>query len=247
LDSWKSTIDYRKLFNTRSARLRSYLIIAISWFGQFSGNNISSFYMPQMLTAVGITSASTKILLNAIYAITGWGAAIAGARCHDIFGRRKMLMGACLAMSVWLAMMAVCTAVYQRTPNHGVSSANIFFIYVFGATFAFGFTPVQALYATEVAANELRAKSMGMANFVSSVSGFVNQFATPVALERITFWFYVFFAFWDLIQFTIIYFFFVETKGRTLEELIAVFEAPNPRKASTNLPSLEELQVEEEK
>jgi hypothetical protein len=42
---------------------------------------------------------------------------------------------------------------------------------------------------------------------------------------------YVFFVFWDL--FTFIYFFFVETKGRTLEELDAVFEAKNPRKAST--------------
>lgn len=30
-----------------------------------------------------------------------------------------------------------------------------------------------------------------------------------------------------------IYFFFVETKGRTLEELDEIFESPNPRKAST--------------
>jgi len=30
-----------------------------------------------------------------------------------------------------------------------------------------------------------------------------------------------------------IYFFFVETKGRTLEELDEVFEARDPRKAST--------------
>ncbi len=44
---------------------------------------------------------------------------------------------------------------------------------------------------------------------------------------------YVFFVFWDLFEFTFIYFFFVETKGRTLEELTAVFAAKNPRKAST--------------
>lgn len=39
--------------------------------------------------------------------------------------------------------------------------------------------------------------------------------------------------FWDLFEFAVIYFLFVETKGRTLEELDAVFEAKNPRKAST--------------
>lgn len=50
---------------------------------------------------------------------------------------------------------------------------------------------------------------------------------------QIKYWFYVFFVFWDLFEFAFIYFFFVETKGRTLEELDEIFEAPNPRKAST--------------
>ena len=44
---------------------------------------------------------------------------------------------------------------------------------------------------------------------------------------------YVFFVFWDIFEFAFIYLFFVETKGRTLEELDEVFEAKNPRKAST--------------
>jgi hypothetical protein len=43
---------------------------------------------------------------------------------------------------------------------------------------------------------------------------------------------YVFFVFWDVFEFAFIYLFFVETKGRTLEELDEVFEAKNPRKAS---------------
>lgn len=44
---------------------------------------------------------------------------------------------------------------------------------------------------------------------------------------------YVFFVFWDLFEFVFVYFFFVETKGRTLEELDRVFESKNPRKTST--------------
>ena len=55
----------------------------------------------------------------------------------------------------------------------------------------------------------------------------------PIALKNIGYWFYVFFVFWDLFQFVIMYLFFVETKGRTLEELQEVFEARNPVKAST--------------
>lgn len=42
----------------------------------------------------------------------------------------------------------------------------------------------------------------------------------------------MFFAFWDTFEMTFMYFFFVETKGFTLEELDVIFEAKNPRKAS---------------
>lgn len=40
--------------------------------------------------------------------------------------------------------------------------------------------------------------------------------------------------FFDVFEFVIVYFFFVETKGKTLEELDFIFEAPNPRKASVD-------------
>ena len=38
---------------------------------------------------------------------------------------------------------------------------------------------------------------------------------------------------WIVVELLIIYFFFVETAGKTLEELSEIFEAKNPRKAST--------------
>jgi hypothetical protein len=42
----------------------------------------------------------------------------------------------------------------------------------------------------------------------------------------------VFFVFWDAGEMVFMYFFFVETKGFTLEELDVFFEQRNPRKAS---------------
>jgi len=38
---------------------------------------------------------------------------------------------------------------------------------------------------------------------------------------------------WICVELVVVYFFFVETKGKTLEELSEVFNAKNPRKAST--------------
>ncbi|KAI7127690.1 hypothetical protein KC352_g31789 [Hortaea werneckii] len=73
---------------------------------------------------------------------------------------------------------------------------------------------------------------MGVFQLTSGCAGFVNTFAAPVALNNIGYWFYVFFVFWDLFEFVFIYFFYVETSKRTLEELDAIFEAPDPRKAN---------------
>ena len=40
------------------------------------------------------------------------------------------------------------------------------------------------------------------------------------------------FIFWDIFEFAFIYFLFVETKNRTLEELTEIFAAKNPVKFS---------------
>jgi hypothetical protein len=63
----------------------------------------------------------------------------------------------------------------------------------------------------------------------------------------------VFFVFWDCFEFAFMYFFFVETKGLTLEEMDEIFESKNPRKASTDVKKVklrtvlaEDGKVEEE-
>ncbi|KAK2812230.1 hypothetical protein FQN50_001588 [Emmonsiellopsis sp. PD_5] len=231
--TWRNFIDLRVLFKTRARRYRMMLNITFSWFGQFSGNNVASYYLPYLLENVGVTDTDTKLLLNIIYAITGWIPAMIGARCHDIIGRRKMLLGCTAGMAVSLAIAAGTAADYTNTGSKSSSSASIAFIYVFGSVFAFAFTSMQPIYPGEVMSNDMRARGMGVWQLTAGAAGFVNTFAAPVALKNIKYWFYVFFVFWDVFEFLFIYFFYVETKGRTLEELDAVFEAPNPRKAST--------------
>ncbi|KAM0228235.1 hypothetical protein ACHAPO_010883 [Fusarium lateritium] len=225
--------DLRSLYKSPARRYRLLLVIAMSWFGQFSGNNVSSYYLPIMVKNVGITSTNLILLLNAFYALTGWIAALIGARLHDIVGRRKMFMSSCLGMSISLAIVAATAAEYESSGSVPSSSASIAFIFIFGVTFAVGFTPMQPIYPAEVLANDMRANGMMVSMITSGCASFVNTFAAPVAMENIRYWFYVFFVFWDLFELGFIYFFFVETKGRTLEELTVVFEARNPRKAST--------------
>jgi MFS family permease len=70
--------DLCSLISSKARLFRVMLVIAMSWFGQFSGNNVVSYYLPVMVENVGITSTNMALLLNAIYAITGWVAALIG-------------------------------------------------------------------------------------------------------------------------------------------------------------------------
>lgn len=228
----KSMFNIASLVATKSDRYRLFLIVAFSWFSQFSGNNVSSYYLPIMLDKVGFDDPKMQILMNGIYGITGWIAAAAGSYLHDWVGRRKMFLSSTIGMSVCLAIVAATTAEYQKNSSKALSSASISFIFIFGVVFAIGFTSMQPVYIGEVSSNKLRAKSMMLMQLVGGCASFVNQFAAPVAMENIKYWFYVFFVFWDLVEAGIIYLFFIETKGRTLEELEVIFQANNPRNAS---------------
>lgn len=236
--NWRNIFDLSVLYKSRSRRYRTMLNMTFAWFGQFSGNNVVSYYLPYLLANVGITSADTKLLLNIIYAIVGYIFSTAGARLHDIFGRRKMLLGATTGLIICLSIAAGTTAGYVNTGSHASSSASIAFIFIFGAVFAFAFTSMQPIYPAEVMSNDMRAKGMGTYKIMGGCAGFINTFAAPIALTKIGYWVYVFFVVWDCFELAFMYFFFVETKGLTLEEMDGIFEAKSPRKASTKVQKL---------
>src|SRR5690606_10864532 len=105
-------------------------------------------------------------------------------------------------------------------------------IYIFTITYSFAFTPLQALYPVECLAYETRAKGMGMYNLFVNIAGFFNTYAIPVVWDKISWKFLFVFIAWDGFEVLYIYFFFVETKGRTLEEINEIFTAPYPKQKS---------------
>lgn len=184
--TFRKMFDLRVLFKSRARRYRLSLNVAFAWFGQFSGNNIASYYLPYLVANVGITDTSTQLLLNIIYAIGGWIPAVIGARLHDVVGRRKIMMSVALGMAVCLFITAGTAAGYVQTGSKASSSASIAFIYIFGSVFGLGYTSMQPIYPGEVLSNDMRAKGMGILQFVGGCAGFVNTFAAPVALNNVS-------------------------------------------------------------
>ena len=157
-------------------------------------------------------------------------AALSGLRWMDRLGRRKLLIASSTGMALSVAVITACTA--QQAGRPAVGGTGIAFVYVFLVVFAFAWTPAQSLYPTEVLAFRTRAKGLAFMNLLVNVAGVFNTYVPPVAIARAGWRFYIFYALWDALGAVVIYFTFVETKGRTLEEIDWIFEAKNPKKAS---------------
>ncbi|MCJ1367520.1 hypothetical protein MMC16_006653 [Acarospora aff. strigata] len=228
--------DYRELVNSKEVRYRSMLVVAMGFFGQWSGNGPVSYYYPQMLAGAGISSNHTQLLLQGLQNVVSFIGAITGALFTDKWGRRPQLLvsvGCVILIFILITALNATNITIdaqgtETAKNPHQAKAEIAIIFIFGFVFAAGFTPLQALYPVECLRYESRAKGMGMYNFWVNIAGFYNTFVTGIAFTGAGWKYYFLFIFWDLFEFAFIYWFFVETKNRTLEELSEIFQDPKP-------------------
>ncbi|KAF2756395.1 general substrate transporter [Pseudovirgaria hyperparasitica] len=241
--------DYRELFDSRETRYRTLLVAAMAVFGQWSGNGPVSYFYPTMLRGAGIEGNNIRLLYNGMQNIVSFGGAMVGAVFTDRWGRRPQLLVSTFVIVVLFAAIAALNATNLRTD--GVTGAYITLddgtiavqrpaqakaiiglIFIFGFVYSAGYTPLQALYPVECLRYESRAKGMGFNNFVINLAGFYNTFVTEIAFTGAGWKYYILFIGWDSLEFVFIYFFFVETRRRTLEELTEIFCARKPVRAS---------------
>jgi hypothetical protein len=177
--------DYRALFKNKSTCYRLFCNVCITIFGQWAGNAVLSYFMSKVLDTIGIHSTDGQANIILINNCQQFCWALFGAGLVDRVGRRPLLLfsniGCCI---VWLAM-TVSSALYaQSVPagadtgtNTAAGTACLAFIFIFGAVYSVGFTPLQALYPVEVLSFEMRAKGMGFSGFAVAAAGLLNQFA----------------------------------------------------------------------
>lgn len=171
-----------------------------------------------MLDTAGYTDSVTQADLLLGYAGFQFCFALLGARFVDRIGRRPLMLfsmtGCCI---VWIAVTA-STGIFAGSgqTNDNAARSTVAFIFLFGAIYSFGLTPLQALYPVEILSFEMRAKGMAFSTLAVNAAGLLNQFAWPVALANIGWKTYIIFIVWCAIQAVIWYFFLPETRQRTV-------------------------------
>lgn len=121
--------DYRGLINTHSARWRLICVLGMAYFGQLSGNSVTSYFLPVMLQNAGITSENTQLALNGVYPVICFFGAILAARLTDPIGPRPLLLYTTVFCSICFAIITGTSKLATDKPDNGsAANATIAFI-----------------------------------------------------------------------------------------------------------------------
>ncbi|KAH7165171.1 general substrate transporter [Dactylonectria macrodidyma] len=203
-----------------SWRKRLLLGCGIQAFGPLSGINVINYYGPRIYEILGIDTQTSLMIVGISGALSIVYCTI-GLWMLDKTGRVKPLMVSALGLAAALLVNAV-QGQYLNPDNTNQLRSMVAMNFVFSLFY----TPlgiISWVYPAEIFPVEVRALGNAITTFTNWVVNLVFAQFSPSALTKIEFrYFYVFFVF-NLIAFLCYWFFYPETKGRTLEQMDVLF------------------------
>jgi hypothetical protein len=217
--SHESPAFIKQLANSSSTRMRIFLVATVAVFSMLSGNNIISYYFGQMLTQAGITDSTTQLEINIILNAWCLVVSLVGTAMADRLGRKALAAISTALLTIFIFMVGALTKTYGNSTNNSGIYGTVASIFLFQGAYSFGWTPLTVLYPPEVLNYGIRSLGMGIYTFLVNGVGLMVTFAFPFALEAIGWKTYMINGAWDVVELVVVLVFWIETRGRTLEEI----------------------------
>ena len=90
------------------------------------------------------------------------------------------------------------------------------------------------VYVVEILPYTLRAKGIALFWLLTGAAGAFNTYINPLGLDRFAWKFYFFYVVWIVVQFVIVWIFFIETKGPSLEGVALLFDGQDAKVGKVN-------------
>ncbi|KAI1465335.1 putative MFS sugar transporter [Daldinia caldariorum] len=206
-------------------RFRFFIVITLQIGVQLTGNTSLAYYAPQIFKAVG---AGDQSLL-----ISGFFGVVKVVSCLffllflvERIGRRGSLLGGAFLMGAYMLIIACLTATHPPVAGQSLTStgaAAVAMVYLEAMSYNISWGPVPWLYMSEIFPSRIRESGAAVGTATQWLFNFVFSQVTPHAINNIgwrTFLMFCIFN-WALVVYT--WFFVKETKGRSLEEMEALF------------------------
>ncbi|KAG9123793.1 hypothetical protein FRC07_013942 [Ceratobasidium sp. 392] len=203
-------------------RRRVLVSVAVQTCTSLSGVNVINYYQTILYAGVGVTG-KTVLLLSGAYGTLGPIANLFSLWKVDTWGRTRSLFWGAVGLVVDLTLVMVLTRFFAGTTNTTGQGFVIAFIFCYPVIYYLGFNSVTWIYGAEVLPMHIRSKGNALAAFSHFIFNIAVNQAAPTAFARIGYKFYALFIALNLCTAVVVWAYFPETKGLSLEEIAVLF------------------------
>ncbi|HNX55611.1 MAG TPA: sugar porter family MFS transporter [Prolixibacteraceae bacterium] len=202
----------KELLFSKKFSLPIFLAVSIAMFNQLSGINGLLYYLNDIFAQAGFSKVSGDLQSVAIGA-TNLIFTMLAMTIIDKVGRKLLL----LIGSIGTASSLAGVAFIFFTNSH--QNLLVWLLIGYIAFFGFSQGAVIWVYISEVFPNSVRSKGQALGSFTHWAMAAVVSWTFPVMAEKSGGYPFLFFAAMMLLQFFVVKFLYVETKGKSLEAL----------------------------
>ena len=188
----------------------------VAMFNQFSGINAILYYAPRIFEISGLSNADS-MFQSILIGVTNGIFTILGMILIDRVGRKKLLITGSIGMSLCLGLIAK-TFYTQSFSGYGL----LILLLVYIMFFAFSTGAVIWVLIAEIFPNSIRGHGQSLGSFTHWFFAALITFLFPMVAKTSQFGVghaFLFFSVMMIVQAIVVWKYFPETKGRTLEDL----------------------------
>ncbi|RYN95345.1 hypothetical protein AA0120_g3852 [Alternaria tenuissima] len=230
-----SPVEFAKILIGRSGKpgahlgRRAWLCLLLQIMASWSGITAVTAYSPTLLRAAGYSTLTQNGLAGGLNTV-GIIGTIISANIVDRLGRRKCLMlGSFGLFAVNLIAASLYEASRSQPQNAGsFAPAAVAMLFLFNLIYASTWGTVAFLIPTEIWSSDMRAQGNGFGITGWAIGVGMTVLVNPVMFAKLENRTYFLFAGLNLLWIPVVYLFYPETAGRSLESIGALFSTNSP-------------------
>ena len=224
LEKMANRTSYLDFIRVKSFHRRLFICIYIPCLMQLSGNGLVSYYLNKVLNSIGITGETKQLEINGCLMIYNMVLSMSFSACFNLFKRRFLfLTSLCLMLTFYIIWTALSAVNVQKGYPQSYGSGVLAMIFLYYASYDIGMNGLPILYLTEILPYSHRAKGVNIFQFVEKIALIYNGYVNPIAMDAIDWKYYIVWCCYLATEIVVVFFFFPETSGYTLEEVAKVF------------------------
>ncbi|KAH8118587.1 general substrate transporter [Phellopilus nigrolimitatus] len=197
---------------------RAALAVTAQCFQQITGINLITYYATILFQRLGLQDEKARILA-ACNGTEYFMASIIAIFIIEKVGRRKLMLGGAIGQCICMILLAILGSI-NNSPANIVSAVLLF---VFNSFFAIGWLGMTWLYPAEIVGLRIRAPANALSTASNWIFNFMVVMVTSPSFQNIDWGTYIVFGSLNALIVPVVYFFFPETAGRSLEDMDIVF------------------------